>query len=47
MWRTAFITVLTPPELLTDQRDDFVREPYIGYFRAGNADVSFLFLDFL
>jgi len=38
IWRNTHLSILTDPEILVDQRDDFVREPYIGYFKAGQFD---------
>jgi len=38
LWRNTHISILTKPEILQDQKDDFVREPYIGYFKAGSFD---------
>ena len=38
LWRKNVVSVLSPPALLNDVQDSFVREPYIGYFKAGNFD---------
>lgn len=38
LWRKNVVSVLTPPELLNDVNDEFVRQPFIGYFKAGNFD---------
>lgn len=35
LWRNTIVSVLSPPQLLHDHQDVFVREPFIGYFKAG------------
>jgi len=38
LWRNTIVSVLAPPALLHDHQDVFVREPFIGYFKAGQFD---------
>jgi DNA uptake protein ComE-like DNA-binding protein/endonuclease/exonuclease/phosphatase family metal-dependent hydrolase len=38
MYRNTVISVVSKPELLVDTCDVFVREPFIGYFKAGVFD---------
>jgi len=37
-WRVSRISVLSAPSVLADTGDVFVREPFIGYFKAGEFD---------
>jgi len=38
LWRVDRVSVLTAPKVLDDSGDAFVREPFIGYFKAGEFD---------
>jgi len=38
IYRNTHVSILTKPEVLVDTRDDFVREPFIGYYKAGEFD---------
>jgi len=38
LWRVSRVKVVTAPQVLHDTGDVFVREPFIGYFKAGEFD---------
>jgi len=38
LYRNTVVSVISQPELIVDTSDAFVREPFIGYFKAGVFD---------
>ena len=40
LYRSDRVTVVAPPQVYPDQNDWFIREPFVGHFRAGEFDFT-------
>jgi deoxyribonuclease-1-like protein len=46
-WRDSRVDLLGDPFLFPDPADRFIREPYVGMFRAGNSDFTLITIHLL